>query len=170
MPSPSQALRADSPSKLKLLLLHAHAPSPPVPPPLVSPPSDKEPTTDSTRPVQSQLEAQSAPSQTLKSSNKEPPNAAHATLDPTALPHPLLRPDTTTSPEASQLPSQSNGAKMETPPPKLPVRPTSNLPQLSRTLPTPETVHPTVAASQSAPTTEPSASDQVQRALAATEL
>ena len=126
---------------------------------------------DSTRPVQSQLEAQSAPSQTLKSSNKEPPNAAHATLDPTALLHPLLRPDTTTSPEASQLPSQSNGAKMETPPPKLLARPTSNPPQLSRTLPTQEMAHPTVAALPSVLTTEPSESDQVEAAsAAATEL
>ena len=170
MPSPSQALRADSPSKLKLLLLHAHAPSPPVPPQLVCPPSDKEPTMDSTRPVQSQLEAQSAPSQTLKSSNKEPPNAAHATLDPTPLPPQVPRPDTTTSLVPSQLLSQLNGQRMETPPPKPPDRPTSNPLQLSRTLPTPATVHPTVAALPSVPTTEPSESEQVETAAPATEL
>ena len=156
MPSPTPVSRANSPNKL-----HAHAPSPLEPPVLVSPTSTKPPTTDSPKVLTLLLDHQSALSPTLKSLKLVPQNAAHATLDPTLPPQADQRPDTTTSPEASQLPNQSNGLNPETHPQLQLVRPTSNPPQKSATSAMVAQVHPTVAASKSAQT-EPSPSEQVE--------
>ena len=164
LPSPTPASRPDSLNKL-----HAHAPSPLDKPVLVSLPSTKPPTTDSAKVLTLPLAHLSALSPTPKLLNRVHLNAAHATLDPTLLPQADQRPDTTTSPEASQLLSQSNGLNQETQALHQLERPTNNQPPKSATPATAAQVPPTVAALQSAPT-EPPPSEQLLHELVKTKL
>ena len=69
--------------------------------------------------------------QTLKSLRHQPPNAAHATTDPTHPPPMPREPDIMISQEASQLPSQSNGPKAETQPLNQLEKPKDNPPKKS---------------------------------------
>lgn len=112
----------------------------------------------------------SQPSLIRKYSHRAPQSAAHATPDPTQ----PLQVDQRTGISISLVQSfstrQSPGLRVATPPTSLLARPTSSPPQLWATSTTLETVHPTVAASPSALTTEPSPSErEITAAEAATE-
>jgi hypothetical protein len=133
--SPAPALKPDSVNRLLPKLHHAHAPSQ-EPPALVSPPSEKEASTDGPKPQMSNKDLPSPLSPTLKSLSNQPPNAAHATPDHTHLPQLPKEPDITISLVASQLLSQSNGQRVETPPLNQLEKPRDNPPKKSLTYPT----------------------------------